>query len=677
MTDLGCLWEPIDVGPVRIRNRIACGPSTLLYARDNVVSERHVAYYAERARGGAGLIITEEHAAYAGGLGAFPDACTAYEARAVPALRSLADAVHEHGAACFVQLYGPGAQDSGAVVGDHWQPVHSASPVPSPGSGLVPHALDASEIAQLVAEHAVSAANVERAGMDGVEIHAAHGWLGAQFLSPYYNRRQDAYGGGPRQRCRLVLELLEAVRAAAPSLAVGVQVSIDEHVGPHGIEPDASLEQIDTLVESGLVDYISVSTGSSFSTARTIAAMEAPDVVLARHGRAVVSAVAGRASVFLVDTIRTVDNAAAAISDRAADVAVMTRAHFADPALVRKAVEGRVGETTPCIGENECMVKAFGGRPVACLMNPVMGRERRWAPARDAPAAASLSVGVLGGGPAGLQVAATLAQQGHRVVLWERDRQLGGHLLPLSRLPERQRWRLAIESLVGAAERAGVDLRVSAELAAGTAKEYDRLLCATGSVWLRTGASAFRPEPGPVPGVEASHVLDIATATDRALADPQALGRRVVIIDESGEYLPLGLADVLSAAGVTVELITPHAELAKWVRVAQDGTELLARLASRDVEVTTGLVLSAVEGELISLRESWSGRVRRLGPVDTVVLSQLRAPDDAAAARLAATGATVRLLGDALAPRRTIEVIYEAEKVARELGSEPSPTPVI
>ncbi|WP_320669455.1 oxidoreductase [Patulibacter defluvii] len=660
----------MQVGPVTLRNRIAAGPSTLLYAEDNVLSERHVAFHAERARGGAGLILTEEHGAYRTALGAFPDACTAWDPRAVPALARLAEAVHEHGAAAFVQLYGPGIADTGTVVGDAWQPVVGPSRVPSPGPGAVPYALGDDDIAEIVAGHATSARNVAEAGLDGVEVHAAHGWLAAQFLSPLFNRRSDRYGGSARRRCRFVLELLEAIRAAADGLAVGVQLSVDEYVGAAGITPEECLIQVDELVGSGLVDYVNVSTGSPFSIPRTIAAMEAPAAVLADHGRAIREAVAGRAAVLLVDTIRTVDDAAAVVAAGAADVAVMTRAHFADPFLVRKAMAGRTDETVPCIGENECMVRAFGARPVACLMNPAMGREARWGEQATAaaPTPVPRRIAIAGAGPAGLRAAATLADRGHEVVVWERG-PLGGHLDPLSRLPGRRRWRLAIDAFARAAERAGVELRQGeAATAAGLAAHApDLVLCATGASWDRSGLWAGTPAAAPLPGIDAPHVLDVAEALRRALDDPTALGARVAIVDATGEYLPLGLADLLSAAGVRVELVTPQAEVGRWVRQAQDGTEVFARLAERGVAVTAGRALAAVAGDAVALEETWSGRRATLEGVDAVVLSLLRTPDDRLLRELETAGVAARPLGDALAPRRTIEVVYEAEAVAREL----------
>jgi 2,4-dienoyl-CoA reductase-like NADH-dependent reductase (Old Yellow Enzyme family) len=670
--DLELLWQPVEIGPLTLRNRIASGPSTLLYAQDNVLSQRHVAYHAERARGGTALIITEEHAAYDGALGAFPDACTAYEERAVPAMAALADALHGHGALGIVQLYGPGASDTGTVVGDRWRPAISASAVTTGAPNVMTRELSVDEIADIVAGHAVSAANVAQAGMDGIELHAAHGWLAGQFLSPLFNRRRDGYGGSARERCRFVLELIEAARAAAPGLALGVQVSVDEHVGTAGIRPADCLEQIDVLAGAG-VDYISISTGSRFSTARTIAAMESPDVVLGAHGRAARDVVAGRAKVLLVETIRTVADAARVIAAGAADVAVMTRAHFADPYLVEKARAGRVGETIPCVGENECMIRAFAARPVACLMNPVMGREAHWGPAARRPdrARAPGSVVIAGAGPAGLTAAAALAVRGARVTVLERRDRPGGHVAALGELPGRARWRLAVAAWVAAAQRAGVQLRLgeAADVDIVAALAPDLVLCATGATWRTDGASGLIPgsPPAPWPVRACIPVLDVATAVTRALADPRGLGERVLIADESGEYLPLGLADLISAAGTRIDVVTPHAEPAQWVTGAQDGTEVLARLAAREVTFIPGHAVSDVAGAEVSITERWSDRSRSLGTFDTIVLAQLRIADDGLVRRLRDGGAPARALGDALAPRRTLEVVYEAERIGREL----------
>lgn len=669
---LSGLFEPLQVGPARIRNRIVAGPSTLLFAEDNVLSERHVAYHAERALGGVGLIVTEEHAAHRLGIGAFPDACSAWEPRAVPAMARLGDAVHEHGANVFVQLWSAGIEDTGTMIGERWHPVLGPSRAASPGHNALALALSEAQIAAVVAGFAQAARNVEVAGVDGVEIHAAHGWLVAQFLSPLFNARTDRYGGTPQRRAQLLIEIVEAIRASTSKLALGVQLSVDEYVGEAGITPEQTLAQVELLAAGGLVDYVNISTGSQYSRGRTIAPMEAPEAMLAEHGRAVKRVAGERMKVLLADTVRTVGAAARLIEDGAADLVAMTRAHIADPFLVEKARSGRVAETIPCVGENECILRTRRGRPVSCLMNPTSGRERRWgahATAVERPVQ-TLRIAVAGGGPTGLKLAATLAERGHEVALWERSRRLGGHLDLLARLPGRSRWQVGVDALVDAARRAGAQLRLGAEADVETLAAFapDLVLCATGASWDRTGLSFAAPRREPLPGIDSEHVLGASDAGERALAAPGSLGGRVLIVDETGEYLPLGLADLISAGGSHVEVITRHAQPFESVRLSLDGDDALARIAPRGVELRAGHLLAAVNGSSVSIRELWSGREQTIDDVDTVVLSMLRTPEDALLASLRDAGIAARAVGDALTPRRTAEVVYEAEEVARSVG---------
>lgn len=669
--ELQRLFTPLQIGPATIRNRIAAGPSTLLYAERNVLSERHVAYHAERALGGVGLIVTEEHAAHPLALGAFPDACTAWEPRAVPAMAKLADAVHEHGGTAFVQLWATGIEDTGTIVGERWHPVFAASRAASPAHNAIAAEISEEQIADLVAGHAQSARNVEVAGLDGVELHAAHGWLLGQFLSPLFNARSDRYGGSPQRRAQLLIEVLEAIRARTSGLALGVQLSVDEYVGDAGITPEATLSQVELLASSGLVDYVNISTGSQYSRARTIAPMEAPEAMLAEHGRAVKRLVGERMKVLLADTIRTVGAAAELIEEGAADIVAMTRAHIADPFLVEKARSGRVAETIPCVGENECILRTRRALPVACVMNPVSGRERRWGARASAatPAPVPLRVAIAGGGPAGLKLAATLAARGHETRLWERGERCGGHLDLLARLPGRARWQIGIDSLVDSARRAGVELMIGEEASVEGIAAFgaDVALTATGSSWDRTGITFAAPRRAPLPGIDAPHVLGAAEAGERGLAQPGSLGERVLIVDDTGEYLPLGLADLLSR-DAHVEVLTRHAQPFEAARSSLDGGEALARIAGRGAELLPGQLLLAVDGPSVRIRELWSGRERTIEDVDTVVLCMLRTPEDGLLASLRAAGISARAVGDAVAPRRTVEVIYEAEEVGRSLG---------
>jgi 2,4-dienoyl-CoA reductase-like NADH-dependent reductase (Old Yellow Enzyme family) len=561
---LDSLWQPLAIGPTTVKNRVMANATTLLYGERNILSDRHIAYYRERARGGTALLVSEQHAVHPIGTGAFPTCCAAWDPAAVPQLAKLADAVHEHDCRFFVQLFAPGVNDSGTMMVDRWHPLWGASRLPSFKRNETPLVMGQAEIGEIVRGHARSARNVAEAGLDGVEIHAAHNWLVAQFLSPLWNDRTDAYGGSVENRCRMALDIATAIRDATPHspLTVGIQLSVDEYLGDIAITPEDTEAQLEVLAASGLFDYFDVSTGAAYSNQWTIPTMEVPDGFLAPFGKRAREIVGGRASIFLVGRIRDLATAARLVDEGCADMVAMTRAHIADPFLVSKALQGREDETIKCVGENECMLRVSLNREVTCFLNPATGREAEWGAGRLTRAGPSETkrVVVVGGGPAGMQAAAAAARRGHEVLLVERENELGGQLTLLKQLPGRADWQDAIDSLATGLRVSGVETRlgVEADGAVLGAERPDTVLCATGATWDRTGFSPQRPHFPLIPGVDQESVLDVAAATRRALRDPDSLGRRVLVVDETGDYLPVGLADLLSAAGVSVEMVTRH-----------------------------------------------------------------------------------------------------------------------
>jgi 2,4-dienoyl-CoA reductase-like NADH-dependent reductase (Old Yellow Enzyme family) len=667
MTSLDALWQPLDLGPTTVANRVVVTATTLLYGRDGVLSDRHIAYYRERARGGAGLQITEEHAAHPLSTGPLANHSSAWDERCIPKLRELGEAVREHGGRQFVQLFAAGVSDSGTMTLD-WYPLLAPSRRPHVGFNEQGRTLGQGEIDDLVAGFGRSAAHARAAGLDGIEIHGAHGWLIGQFLSPIYNDRGDGYGGSIESRCRLALEIGAAVRGAVGDrLTVGIRLSVSDHVSG-GITPDDVERGLEVLSDAHLFDYFSLSDGGTHAGHRTIPTMELPGAHLAGFGRRAKAIVGERARIFVAGRIRDLRVAARLVEEGAADMVAMTRAHLADPQLVRKTREGRADEVIPCIGENECIVRAHASRPVACMMNPVSGRELAWGPGTLRRAPRGRRAVVVGGGPAGLKAAATLAERGHAVVLFEREGELGGHLNLLARLPHRADWALAAESLAGAARRAGVDIRlgVEADAAAADAERPDAVVCATGADWERTGFSVVRPDRPGIPGAADGSVVDVAEAIRRTEDDPNALGERVLLLDGTGDYLPLGLADRLSSAGVDVELVSPRLYVGEYAVASLDAGFVFPRLVAAGVRFTPQHFVEAIDGGRVELADVWGGPARTVH-VDAVVLSLQRAPNDSLAHELEERVAHVVRIGDALAPRRTADAIYEGEKVGREL----------
>ena len=678
MGDLELIWRPLQIGATTVRHRIMVAPHGQAYGENHQPSDRMVAYFAERARGGAALVGVEATSASRHLSGAQPGGATsgwrltAWERRTIPAFSRLADAVHEHDCRIFVQLSTGGVNDVGRAWIDNWHPVRGPSRVPSPIMNETPVALSSTDIDELTGDYGQSAANLHEAGIDGVEIHAAHGYLAMQFISPAFNKRTDAYGGSVANRCRFSIEAAEAIRRRVGSaMTVGMRLSFDEFIGEAGVTPELAEECLDTLAATRLFDYFSISCGSWYSLHRTVPPMgSAPEAFLAPYGKRAKQVVGDRARVFLAGRVLDLDTAEKVIADGAADMVAMVRAHLADPFLVQKTQQGRQREIVRCAGTNECMAAPAKGRQVTCVVNPSAGRERDWGEGTLRPAAEPKRIVVAGAGPAGMRVAGVAARRGHDVVLVEQEQRLGGHLELLRRLPSRGDWQKVIDDLAVVLELNGVEIRLgvtaTAEMLA--AESPGAVVCATGSVWDRTGFSAGRPDRETMPGTGGDHVLDVATAAATALSDPSALGTRVLILDDTGTYLPLGLAELLGEGGAEVEVLGRFPVIGDQIAGTQDLPWLLPRLAALDVRLSPNHFIESIDGSRVDVYETLTRRHRQVEGVETVVLAMLRSPNDALFHQLREAGTVpTHCIGDAVAPRSVAEAIYEGEKLGRDL----------
>ena len=678
MGDLELIWRPLRIGATTVRHRIMVAPHGQAYGENHQPSDRMVAYFAERARGGAALVGVEATSASRHLSGAQPGGATsgwrltAWERCTIPAFARLAEAVHEHDCRIFVQLSTGGVNDVGRAWIDDWHPVRGPSRVPSPIMNETPVALSSTDIDELTYDYGQSAANLQEAGIDGVEVHAAHGYLAMQFLSPAFNKRTDAYGGSAANRCRFSIEAAEAIRGrVGDKMTVGMRLSFDEFIGEAGVTPELAEECLDVLAATGLFDYFSISCGSWYSLHRTVPPMgSAPEAFLVPYGKRAKRVVGDRARVFLAGRVLDLDTAETVLADGAADMVAMVRSHLADPFLVQKTLEGRPREIVRCAGTNECMAAPAKGRQVTCVVNPSAGRERVWGEGTLRPATEPKRITVVGGGPAGMRVAGVAAKRGHEVALIERASQLGGHLDLLRRLPTRGDWQKVIDDLAVVLELNGVEVRLEETATAEMviAGSPDALVCATGATWDRAGFSAGRPDRETMPGADQDHVMDVATAAWAALGDPAVLGARVLILDDTGTYLPLGLAELLGKGGVEVEVLSRFPVIGDQIAGTQDLPWLLPRLGALDVRLSPNHFIEAIHGSDVDVYETLTRRARQVEAVDTVVLSMLRSPQDALfrALQESATLPT-HCIGDAVAPRSVAEAIYEGEKLGRAL----------
>lgn len=661
---LSALSQPLRIRGRVLPNRVMMSALTLQYGEDGLISDRHVAFYAERARGGVGLMFSEQLDASPLSPSPFAHALRAYDRRQVVRFRNVADAVHPHGAKFFAQLFCAGAAGASTVGLERWAPVRGPSSIPAPG-GEVPLPLSEAELERIAADFARSAQQVVEGGLDGVEIHGAHGWLVGQFLSPYYNHRQDAWGGNVENRCRLALRIGQSIRAAVgEDLPVGIALTTDELMGPAGITEDDTLAQLEVLAAPGLFDFFNLSVGSSHQQHFTIASMAVPQGFTLPFAARAKAALGSRAAVFISGRITDAAMAGQAVATGQADVIGMTRALIADPHLPARAQGHAAPAALRCIGANHCVSRALADQAVTCVLNPAAGRELIWQSL--SPVAQGLQIRVIGAGPAGLSFAVTAARLGHAVEVFEAGADPGGHLRWLAALPTRSAWRQAIDDLCRSLQEAGGRLHLERELdeTAALAGEADVIVIATGSAWVLPAEPAVPPDGGGMRCLS----LDQAIA-QAARKDLTPFGRHVLIMDGTGTYAPLGLADLLSNAGIQVTLATEQRCVGTVAAMELDLPHVLPRLAQRGVTMHAERRLGRIQSHAVRLEGIWDQAPIGIEAVDCLVFAAQRQPESRLYERIRNLHPHVLCIGDALSPRSTAAVIHEGVNTARELVS--------
>ena len=678
-SDLARVWEPLKLGPLTLRNRILQPAHSSQHGdpRDHVFSDRQIAYFRERAKGGVALCITETVAAARSALGSFFHIVDVWNEGCIPSMRKLADAVHQHDTSIFVQLASMGVHDRGRMFIDRNKPIWGASRIPSVVHNEIPLVMGPDEIGELTRDFGQSAANVKRAGLDGVELHGAHSYGLGQFMSPTYNKRDDAYGGTPAKRCQLLIECAEQVRKrVGADFVVGVRLSWDEFLGPAGgITPEQAEEQVEVLTATGLFDFFNISAGGYHTLHLALPSMEGeePEGWLAPFSKRAKEIVGDRGKVFVVGKVRDLHTAEAILESNAADMVALARQLLTDPFTVKKTREGREREIIRCNRCNECGARLFEHRELVCTLNPVSGREAYWGEGslKRVPEADQKHIVVIGGGPAGMKAAAVAARRGHAVTLLERADKLGGHLRVLEQLPGMTDWAIAIDNLEREVENAGVEVRCGIEVTRQSLQniEASSVVVATGAAYERTGLSLYRPEREEIPGTELPHVLDVGTATRQALEDAQALGSRVLILDETGSHLPFALAQVLAQAGGAVEILSPRMFAGERLFRNLDIMYIFPRLKQLGVRITQQYFVEAIRPGEVDVYDIWAGpeALETRDRIDSVVMSILRVPNDALYVAAKDAFPEVVRIGDVAAPRDITAAIFDGEQCGRAL----------
>jgi 2,4-dienoyl-CoA reductase-like NADH-dependent reductase (Old Yellow Enzyme family) len=546
--DVDALLKPFKLKHLMLRNRVASTGHAAGLAEDGMPKERYQLYHAEKARGGIGLTI------FGGSSSVAPDSPLTFSQvdlssdRVLPYLQALGGRVHQHGAAVFCQITHIGRR--GHWASHNWLPLIAPSATREQAHRSYAKEMEDWDFTRTIRAFADAAERCKRGGLDGVEVIAAAHHLIDSFLSPVTNRRTDSYGGSLENRARFGLEVFRAIRErVGEDFVVGLRMAGDELL-KGGLEATDCLRIATLFAQSGLIDYISVyqAQGDTFAS---LAAMlpdmsfpPSPFLYLASAIKAEVDIPILHAS-----AIRDIASANRAVAEGHVDLVAMTRAHIADPHIVRKILEGRADDIRQCVGANYCG-DAAGDGGVKCVQSAATAREA-FMPHQHTKAPTRRKVVVVGGGPGGMEAARVAAERGHSVVLFEAQDRLGGQIGLARSVPWRQNMAGIARWLEQQVRNNGVDVRLetTAELAAVLAEGPDVVIVATG------GTQAAPEIRG----------ADLAVASWRILDGSVDPGSNVLIYDEMGLHTGAGCAEVLARRGAAVEMVTPDRAVAQEV----------------------------------------------------------------------------------------------------------------
>ena len=631
------LFSPGFIGSLELKNRIvmpAMGCS--LAESTGEAGARIIKYYADRARGGAGLIITEiTRVDDETGVGT-PNQLSVTNTHMIAQLSRLVEAVHAYDTKIFVQLHHPGNQTPSRLIGGK-QPV-SASDVTCRVIGEQPRALKTEEVEGLVKKFVTGAVIAQKAGLDGVEIHAAHGYLVSQFLSPHTNKRTDKYGGSFEGRMRFVTEIIMGIKAyCGPKFPISVRMNGSDYL-EDGITEEDAIRQAKYLEALG-ISCLNVSCGT-YDSGATIIEPNYFAEGWKRHLAANIKK-AVNIPVIAVCNIKHPAFAEEMLEAGDTDFIGIARGHLADPDWGVKAQAGQDKLIRKCIGCMECFRILNDGLPLGCTLNPVIGREFEYGDEKLVKNGTGRKIAVVGGGPAGMEAALTLAKRGFETTLFEAADKLGGTANLAAIPPNKGMLNEFVETMAAQLAAAGVKVCTG--------------VCATPELVKETGAEAVfiaaggKPVLPPIPGIE-----NAVTAEDVLSGKAQVSGENIVIIGggvtglETAEYLAPGrhvtVVEMLDKIGGN---LYPSVVMHLAQEIMKNGGM-----------IAKGKKLTAIEGVTVTVEDTKTGEASAI-PADTVILAMgVRSNRPDLDAFREAFGGKVILVGDSAKPGQIYDALH-------------------
>jgi len=642
--------ESIKIADVEIPNRVVRTAHGTHFGSTGRIEQQLIDYHVERARGGVGLTILE----IAGVHPSCPSSICNFDDSVIDGYKQLMAAVRPHGMRVFQQLWHAG-HNSMPIDGS---PPWSSCDLPSPVLGVVPTPMTKAQIDELVAAYAAAAERCQRAGVDGVELHASHGYLPQQFMSAMLNRREDEYGGSFENRMRFTVEILTAIRErVGPGYPIGVRLSPEIVEG--GMMPEDAARAASYLEERKLIDFLDVSMGGYFAFPKMIGGMFEP----AGYELPTSSTVTAAVSVPRIVTgrFRTLEEVSQVIAEGTADMVGMTRAHIADAAIVRKTREGREDEIRPCIACNQGCVGMLLGpeRRMGCTVNPYIGREGEMNDDLLPPADAKRKVLVIGGGPAGMEAARIARLRGHDVILAEAAPELGGQIRIAALAPRHQA--IADYTFWQESEiyRLGVDVRLSTYVDEDDIEGFgaDKIVIATGSSPRMDGVQMAIPAR-PMEGAEHPDAMSsIELLSGRRNTSPAS----AVVLDDVGHYEGIAVAEALIERDVDVTFVTRHRTLGHLLQSALQQEPALERLNQGKFRLQLRSHIDSFNGTEAVVRDLHGGGEVSV-PAEWAVLVSHNRPALDPFANLSMGSAEITIVGDANSPRFLLQAIAEGNR---------------
>jgi 2,4-dienoyl-CoA reductase-like NADH-dependent reductase (Old Yellow Enzyme family)/thioredoxin reductase len=610
------LLRPYQLKHLTLKNRVVSTSHEPAYSEDGMPKERYRLYHAEKAKGGMALTMTAGSAIVARDSPAAFGNLQAYRDEIVPWLKELADACHEHDCKVMIQLTHLGRR-TGWNRAD-WLPVLSASPLREPAHRAFPKEAEDWDIERIVADYASAAQRMQAAGLDGIEFEA-YGHLMDGFWSPATNKRTDEYGGSLDNRLRFTWRVIDAVReAVGEKFIVGIRMVADENF-EKGLSKEEGIEIARRFAASGKFDFLNIirgtiETDAALTKVIPITGMRSsPHLDFAGEVRA-----ATKFPVFHAARISDVATARHAIESGKLDMVGMTRAHLADPYIVRKVMEGREHEIRPCVGATYCLDRIYEGGEALCIHNAATGREATIPHVIPKSAGSAKRVVVIGAGAAGLEAARVAAERGHAVIVLEASGQAGGQIRLATLNPRRKELIGIVDWRLAELERLGVDIRYDtwAEADDVLALSPDVVIVATGGV----------PQNPPLEGGE-----DLVTSSWDIIAGAVKPAENVLLYDDNGGHQGMTAAELIANAGSALELVSPERFFAPEMG-GMNHVPYMRAFHEKGVRVTINTRLHAVHRDgnalVATLRSDFSDGWRNERRVDQVVVEHGTLPLD-------------------------------------------------